>query len=91
MKAMNKEEIEKNVMEIVDGHLGIPPFRLNLQTDLRIDLGADELDVKELIITIEEHFSIKIPDRELSHIKKIVDIVNAVSESSEKIKLFPDE
>lgn len=79
MRVMDKRMIEENVMKIVGGHLGIPPFRLTLQTHLMNDLGADSLDVRELIITIEERFGIKIPNKSLSHIKRIGDIAEVVS------------
>lgn len=75
---MDKKTIEENVIKIVGDHLGIPPFRLSLQTNLMDDLGADTLDVRELIITIEERFKIKIQNKNLSHIKQIEDIVKAI-------------
>lgn len=79
MVVNSKKTLEEDVMKAVGDHLGIPQFRLSLQTDLMDDLGADLLDIRELIITIEELFEMKIPDKDLSYIKRIEDIVKAIS------------
>lgn len=82
MKAKHRKEIEENVREIVGDHFGIPPFRLNLETDILKDLGADELDRRELIITVEEHCGVKISDDVSSNIERIMDIIEAVEIAS---------
>ena len=78
MVIMDRKKIEERVMEIVGDHLGIPILRLNAQIDIRKDLGADELDLRELIITIEESFHIKISNKKMPDIKTIKDIVDKI-------------
>lgn len=82
---MDQEKIEENVMKMVANHLGFPQFRLSLQTDLMDDLEADSLDIRELIITIEEQFGIKIPKKNLFQVRHIEDIIDAISENNDLI------
>lgn len=48
--------------------------------DARIseDLGADSLDVMELLMTLEDEYGIVIPDEELATFEKVADIVNYI-------------
>lgn len=42
------------------------------------DLGADSLDVMELLMTLEDEYGIVIPDEELATFEKVADIVNYI-------------
>ncbi len=48
------------------------------------DLGADSLDIVELLMTFEEEFSVKIPDEKLEELKTIPQIVAIIDEYSKK-------
>jgi len=73
--------LEEDVIKIVGDYLGIPVFRLSLETDMAKDLETHPVDVGELIITVEEQFRIKIPVDEIAKIKSIQDIVKAVEKA----------
>ncbi|MGN0383253.1 MAG: acyl carrier protein [Eubacterium sp.] len=71
-------EFEKLVKAITDV-LDIAPDEITEDTEFVNDLGADSLDVAEIIMSIEDEFKIRIPDNELESIV-------TVGEAVEKIK-----
>ena len=42
------------------------------------DLGADSLDVYELLMTIEDEFELEVPDEEIENIRTVADVVNYI-------------
>jgi acyl carrier protein len=46
------------------------------------DLGADSLDVVDLMNAIEDNFEVKIPDEAIEHIKTVEDILNHLKENA---------
>lgn len=51
---------------------------ITLETDIAADLGADSLDVVEMIMSIEDEFEVEIPDEEIENIKTVGDVVNYI-------------
>ena len=51
---------------------------LKNETDLQEDLGADSLDVVDLLMSIEDEFEIEIPDEEIENIRTVGDLVNYI-------------
>ncbi len=51
---------------------------LKNDTDLQDDLGADSLDVVDLLMSIEDEFEIEIPDDEIENIRTVGDLVNYI-------------
>ena len=51
---------------------------LKLDTDLQDDLGADSLDVVDLLMSIEDEIEIEIPDEEIENIRTVGDLVNYI-------------
>lgn len=51
---------------------------LKNETDLQDDLGADSLDVVDLLMSIEDEFEIEIPDEEIENIRTVGDLVNYI-------------
>ena len=49
---------------------------LQNDTDLQDDLGADSLDVVDLLMSIEDEFDIEIPDEEIENIRTVGELVN---------------
>lgn len=70
--------IQKAVIKIISGHLGLQPSELHLEDNLFDDLGADLLDQRELIITVEEKFRIRLQNSYIADIRTINDIVDAI-------------
>lgn len=70
------EEIFEKVREVIMDQLGIEEEdKITMETTFIDDLGADSLDVVELIIALEEEFGIEIPETEA---EKIVTVGNVV-------------
>jgi acyl carrier protein len=69
------------VKEIIAEELGVEEDIILMDSDLSENLGADSLDAIELIMAIEESFSIEIPDSEATKIKLVSDIVNFLEEA----------
>ena len=55
---------------------------LTLDTDIQDDLGADSLDVVDLLMSIEDEFEIEIPDEEIENIRTIGELVNYIEANS---------
>lgn len=51
---------------------------LNNDTDLQDDLGADSLDVVDLLMSIEDEFEVEIPDEEIENIRTVGDLVSYI-------------
>jgi len=73
---------EEAILRIVGDHLGIPGPTLSLDARIIEDLGADSLDLLELIMTIEELFEIRIPEEHIAGICRLGDIVAAIESVS---------
>ena len=51
---------------------------MTMDTKIKKDLGADSLDVVELLMSIEDEFSVEIPDEEIENIKTIGELVEYI-------------
>ncbi len=58
----------------------LDPDTLSAETSFRDDLGADSLDLFELVMAVEEEYSIEIPAEELADVKTIGDVVEFLKE-----------
>lgn len=72
--------IEK-VCELVAEQLGIDKNTITAESNIVEDLGADSLDVIEMLMTLEEEFGISIPDDKIGEIKTIGQIVELLEEA----------
>ena len=68
------------VKELVVDVLSADEESIESSTDIQADLGADSLDVVDLIQAIEDEFGIDIPDADAQNIKTIGDIVTYIEE-----------
>jgi acyl carrier protein len=66
--------MKKRIVEIIATQLGIEQADITPQANVVDDLGADSLDVVELIMALEEEFNLEIPDEEAEKIKNVQDI-----------------
>jgi len=72
------------VREIVVEQLGVEADDVNLESTFIDDLGADSLDIVELIMAFEEEFNIEIPDEAAEKIKSVQDVVNYIDQNKDK-------
>ena len=77
------EQFAAKVASIVGDQLGVDRAALVPEANLLDDLGADSLDVVELVMALEEEFSIEVPDDDVENIRTIQDIVSYVARKSE--------
>jgi acyl carrier protein len=64
------------IKEIVVEQLGVSAEEVTLEASIIDDLGADSLDIVELVMAFEEEFGVEIPDEAAEKIATIGDIVN---------------
>jgi acyl carrier protein len=72
--------IEEKVRTVVCDQLSVEPEKVTLTASFIDDLGADSLDVVELVMTMEEEFELNIPDEAAEKIKTVGDVVKYISE-----------
>jgi acyl carrier protein len=73
---MYLEKIRKVLSEKFD----VEPEEINLTTNIFDDLGADSLDIVDLLMTIEDEFGIVIPDEAAQDIKTVGNVVDYLEE-----------
>lgn len=79
---MAKDQIFEKVKEIVVEQLGVAEDEVSEEASFVDDLGADSLDVVELIMAFEEAFDIEIPDEDAERIATVRDAVNYLREKT---------
>ena len=77
---MGSEEIFEKVKEIIVEQLGVADTAVTLEASFIDDLGADSLDIVELIMAIEEEFDIEIPDADAEKVVTVNDVVDYIKD-----------
>ena len=54
---------------------------ITMETDIQEDLGADSLDVVEMLMSIEDEFEIEIPDEKIESLKTVGQVVEYIQEN----------
>src|SRR5208282_947451 len=62
---------EERIIQIVCDNLGVSKDQVTRNTSFQEDIGADSLDIVELVMELEEEFEITIPDEEAEKIKTV--------------------
>lgn len=75
---MSSEEIFDKVKEIIVEQLGVAENTVTLEASFIDDLGADSLDIVELIMSLEEEFDMEIPDSDAEKIVTVNDVVEYI-------------
>jgi len=78
---MSSEEIFEKVKNIIVDLLQVSEDSVTLESQFIDDLGADSLDLVELIMGIEEEFNIEIPDGEAEKVVTVEDVVEYIKEN----------
>ena len=77
----NQEEITNRVTALVVDHLGVDKNDVTLTASFIDDLGADSLDIVELVMAFEEEFGIEIPDDAAESIVTVGDAVKYIDKT----------
>ena len=67
--------LNQKVKDIIVEQLGVDPERVKPEASFLEDLGADSLDIVELVMAMEEEFGIEIPDDEAEKLRTVNDVV----------------
>ncbi len=81
---MTKEEIYNDIKKMIVERLGVDESKISPETILREDLGADSLDVVELVMEIEDMYEFEISDEEAEKMKTIGDAVDYIDQNKEE-------
>ncbi|MEJ7554886.1 MAG: acyl carrier protein [Aquificaceae bacterium] len=73
-------DLEQRIKEIIADQLGVEVDKLNPEARFVEDLGADSLDVVELVMAFEEEFGIEIPDEDAEKIRTVGDVIAYLKE-----------
>ena len=77
---MAENNLEARVKSIIAEQLGIDEKEIRLDSKFIDDLGADSLDIVELVMAMEEEFQMEIPDEEAENIRTVQDALNYITE-----------
>ncbi len=69
------------VKEIIVDQLNVEADKVTAGANIQDDLGADSLDVVDLVMSLEEEFDIEIPDEAVEGIKTVGDIVKYIEDN----------
>ena len=76
------EEIKQKVISLIAEQLGKSENEVTLDSQFIEDLGADSLDLVELIMSMEDEFGVEIADEDVEKILKVSDAVDYVIKNS---------
>lgn len=76
--------VEQRVIEIVCEHLAVNKETVTRKTAFIEDIGADSLDIVELVMELEEEFDIQIPDDQAEKIKTVGEAVDYIEAEIKK-------
>lgn len=72
------DKIKERISEV----LGVETDDITMESSFIDDLGADSIDLVELVMALEEEFEIQIPDEEVGKIKTVSDVVEYIKENA---------
>ena len=72
----------EKVKAILAEQFDVEEDKITADTDLQEDLGADSLDVVDLLMSIEDEFEVEVPDEEIENIKTVGSPVSYIEANS---------
>mmetsp|Transcript_7772 Transcript_7772/g.23754 ORF Transcript_7772/g.23754 Transcript_7772/m.23754 type:complete len:113 (+) Transcript_7772:73-411(+) len=73
-------DVESKLKEIVSEQLGVEQSSITADASFATDLGADSLDVVEMVMKIEEEFGVELPDERAEEVQNLSDAVRVVND-----------
>ena len=70
--------MEEKIIELIADKLCKKKEQITLTSNLVEDLGADSLDVVELIMAFEDEFGVSLPDEDIASMKTVGDVINYI-------------
>jgi len=81
--AFSKEDTQQKVVDIIVEKLNMPKENVKIEASFQ-DLGADSLDIVEMIMSFEEAFGIEIKDEDAEKIKTVTEAVEHIHQARTK-------
>jgi acyl carrier protein len=78
---MSKTAEESKIIDIIANQLGVDKDIVTPEANIVDDLGADSLDVVELVMALEEAFDMEIPDEDAENIRTVKDILDYLAKN----------
>lgn len=72
----------EKVKNILVDQLDVEEEKVTMEASIVDDLGADSLDMVDLVMSLEEEFDVEIPDDQLENVKTVADIVKYIEENA---------
>ena len=73
---MSSEEVLEKVKGIIVEQLGVSESAVTMEASFIDDLGADSLDIVELVMALEEEYDVEIPSDDLAELNTVGDVIN---------------
>lgn len=71
----------EKIVEILCEQLDLDPDRISMDTSITDDLGADSLDLVEVLMSVEDEFEVEVPDEEAEKFKTVADLVRYIEDN----------
>ena len=78
---MSTEEVFEKVKKVIVDQLGVSESSVTMEASFIDELGADSLDIVELVMALEEEFDIEIPDSDAEKVVTVGDVVDYIKEN----------
>ena len=73
--------IFEKLSELISEQFGVEPDTITMETTFEDDLGADSLDVVDMLMSLEDEFDVEIPDEEIERIRTEGELVTYIEEN----------
>ena len=77
------DNVAAKVKEIIINELGVDPEKVTSEASFVDDLGADSLDTVELVMTLEEEFTVDIPDEDAEKMRTVGEAISYIETNAE--------
>jgi len=77
-----EKSVEQKVTEIIVEQLGVNPEQVTPKASFIEDLGADSLDIVELVMAFEEEFGVEVPDEEAEKLQTVQDVIDYIKDKA---------
>ena len=81
---MADKSIEDKVKDIIVEQLGVNPEQVTPTASFIEDLGADSLDIVELVMAFEEEFLVEVPDEDAEKLQTVGDVIKYIEERAKQ-------
>lgn len=72
----------EKVRDILVEQLDVEEEKVSMEVSIMDDLGADSLDIVDLVMSLEDEFGVEIPDDQVENIKTVGDIVKYIEDNA---------